>query len=93
MDGVEVSGVINGMVDDSNVHGENENVGVVTAEGAAEGAAGFILSSGDGIDGEEPTGEVRQERVVVSNIIYRMIIVAIAVASIVSKTLAACILI
>jgi hypothetical protein len=59
-------GVLNGMADDSNVRVDNENAGVAMTEEAAEGAAGLNTNSGDGVDGEEPTGEVRQERVVVS---------------------------
>lgn len=58
--------MMDGMADDSNVQIDNEIIGVVMGEEAAEGAAGLIASSGNGVDGEEPTGEMRQERVVVS---------------------------
>lgn len=62
-------GAVNGMVDDSDVQVGNENIGGIMGEEAAEGAAGLNASSGDGVDGEEPTGEVRQERVVVKFLI------------------------
>jgi hypothetical protein len=85
-------GVINGMVDGSDVQVDNENVnGVAGGEGAAEGAAGLNANSGDGVDGEEPTGEVRQERVVVSKHADTVIIAAIAVAPRIPLTLKLCI--
>lgn len=86
-------GAVNGMVDDSDVQVGNENIGGIMGEEAAEGAAGLNASSDDGVDGEEPTGEVRQERVVVSENADRMIIVALAASSRIPGTLDACILI
>lgn len=54
-------GIINGRTDDDVAHIEEGEIATINeAEDDTE------LAAGTGADGEEPTGEVRQERVVVS---------------------------